>query len=92
MVPLQTHHGAIFGWFVYLVYYVGLVSVQGVTVDVKTPAVRTRSRSWLASARDLQWIIDKVMEVLSLGRTSLRLAQRTIRSWEHGRGVHGRYP
>lgn len=31
--------GGIFGWFAYLVYYIGLVSVQGIRADVHTPEV-----------------------------------------------------
>jgi hypothetical protein len=58
--------GAIFGWFIYLVYYVGLISVQGSNVDVKTPAV-PYAIAFLAgfSERFTVKIIDKVMEVLS---------------------------
>jgi len=29
--------GGIFGWFVYLIYYLGLVSVQGYKGDIQTP-------------------------------------------------------
>lgn len=59
--------GAIFGWFVYLVYFVGLVSVQGgASVDVKTPAV-PYAIAFLAgfSERFTVKIIDKVMEVFA---------------------------
>jgi len=58
--------GAIFGWFVYLVYYVGLVSVQGTTTDIKTPAVPF-AIAFLAgfSERFTVKIIDKVMEVFA---------------------------
>jgi hypothetical protein len=58
--------GAVFGWFVYLVYYVGLVSVQGVSVEVKTPAV-PYAIAFLAgfSERFTVQIIDKLMEVLA---------------------------
>jgi len=58
--------GAIFGWFVYLVYYVGLVSVQGASnVDVRTPAV-PYAIAFLAgfSERFTVQIIDKLMQVL----------------------------
>jgi hypothetical protein len=58
--------GAIFGWFVYIVYFLGLVSVQGSTVDVKTPAVPF-AIAFLAgfSERFTVQIIDKVVEVLT---------------------------
>jgi hypothetical protein len=59
--------GAIFGWFVYLVYYVGLVSVQGSSsVNVQTPAV-PYAIAFLAgfSERFTVQIIDKLMQVLA---------------------------
>jgi len=59
--------GAIFGWFVYLVYYIGMVSVQGAgSVDVKTPAL-PYAIAFLAgfSERFTVKIIDRVMEVLA---------------------------
>jgi len=60
--------GAIFGWFVYVVYYVGLVSVQGTTkpVDIATPAV-PYAIAFLAgfSERYTVQIIDKMMQVLA---------------------------
>jgi hypothetical protein len=59
--------GAIFGWFVYVVYYVGLVSVQGTTkpIDIATPAV-PYAIAFLAgfSERYTVQIIDKLMQVL----------------------------
>jgi len=70
--------GAIFGWFVYLVYYVGLVSVQGVTVDVKTPAV-PYAIAFLAgfSERFTVRIIDKLMEVLATSNETATTGPRT---------------
>jgi len=70
--------GAIFGWFVYLVYYVGLVSVQGVTVDVKTPAV-PYAIAFLAgfSERFTVQIIDKLMEVLATSKETPTTGPRT---------------
>jgi hypothetical protein len=70
--------GAIFGWFVYLVYYVGLVSVQGVSVDVKTPAV-PYAIAFLAgfSERFTVQIIDKLMEVLATSKESSSTGPRT---------------
>lgn len=59
--------GAIFGWFVYLVYYVGLVSVQGTAkpLDVAIPFV-PYAIAFLAgfSERFTVQIIDKLMQVL----------------------------
>jgi hypothetical protein len=70
--------GAIFGWFVYLVYYVGLVSVQGVTVDVKTPAV-PYAIAFLAgfSERFTVQIIDKLMQVLATWQDKPATGPRT---------------
>jgi hypothetical protein len=70
--------GAIFGWFVYLVYYVGLVSVQGVNVDVKTPAV-PYAIAFLAgfSERFTVQIIDKVMQVLATWQDKPTMGPRT---------------
>jgi hypothetical protein len=70
--------GGIFGWFVYLVYYVGLVSVQGVTVDVKTPAV-PYAIAFLAgfSERFTVQIIDKLMEVLATSKETSATGPRT---------------
>ena len=57
--------GAIFGWFVVLVYYVGLVSAQG-QADVKTPQV-TYAIAFLAgfSERFTIKTIDRLMTVLT---------------------------
>ena len=59
--------GAIFGWFVVLVYYVGLVSAQG-QADVKTPQV-TYAIAFLAgfSERFTIKTIDRLMTVLTGG-------------------------
>jgi hypothetical protein len=59
--------GAIFGWFVFLVYFVGLVSVQGQTkLDVKTPEV-PYAIAFLAgfSERFTIKIIDRMMQVIT---------------------------
>jgi len=62
--------GAIFGWFVFLVYYVGLVSVQGTssTVKVTSPEV-PYAIAFLAgfSERFTIKIIDRLMTVLTTG-------------------------
>jgi hypothetical protein len=59
--------GAIFGWFVVLIYYVGLVSAQG-QADVKTPQV-TYAIAFLAgfSERFTIKTIDRLMTVLTAG-------------------------
>lgn len=60
--------GGIFGWFVVLVYYVGLVSVQGSTVTVASPQV-PYAIAFLAgfSERFTIKIIDRLMTVLTTG-------------------------
>ena len=60
--------GAIFGWFVVLVYYVGLVSVQGSSTDVKSPQL-PYAIAFLAgfSERFTIKIIDRLMTVLTAG-------------------------
>lgn len=60
--------GAIFGWFIVLVYYVGLVSVQGSSADVKSPQV-PYAIAFLAgfSERFTIKIIDRLMTVLTTG-------------------------
>jgi len=60
--------GAIFGWFVVLVYYVGLISVQGSTVNVASPQV-PYAIAFLAgfSERFTIKIIDRLMTVLTTG-------------------------
>ncbi len=62
--------GAIFGWFVVLVYYVGLVSVQGAStqIDVKNPQV-PYAIAFLAgfSERFTIKITDRLMTVLTTG-------------------------
>jgi hypothetical protein len=60
--------GAIFGWFIVLVYYVGLVSVQGSQADVKSPQV-PYAIAFLAgfSERFTIKIIDRLMTVLTTG-------------------------
>jgi hypothetical protein len=57
--------GAIFGWFVFLVYYVGFVAVQG-TVDIKNSLV-LYVIAFLAgfSERFTIKIIDRLMQVLT---------------------------
>ena len=58
--------GAIFGWFVFLIYYLGLVSVQGTGPSVKTPEV-PYVIAFLAgfSERFTIKIVDKLMETLT---------------------------
>jgi hypothetical protein len=58
--------GSIFGWFVYFVYFLGLISAQGVDAKINTPAV-PYAIAFLAgfSERFTVQIIDKVMEVLT---------------------------
>jgi len=58
--------GGIFGWFVYLIYYLGLVSVQGVEVNINTPEVPYLI-AFLAgfSERFTLKMIDKLMSVLT---------------------------
>ena len=58
--------GSVFGWFVFLVYYVGLVSVQGASIDVRTPEV-PYAIAFLAgfSERFTIRIIDRVMEIVT---------------------------
>lgn len=58
--------GAIFGWFVFLVYYVGFFAVQG-TVDIKNPLV-LYVIAFLAgfSERFTIKIIDRLMQVLTV--------------------------
>ena len=57
--------GAIFGWFVFLVYFVGLISVQGFDAHIKTPLV-PYAIAFLAgfSERFTIKIIDRLMQVL----------------------------
>ncbi|HWR57788.1 MAG TPA: hypothetical protein VN328_02775 [Thermodesulfovibrionales bacterium] len=58
--------GGIFGWFVYLIYYLGLVSVQGVKTDIATPELPYLI-AFLAgfSERFTLKMIDKLMAVLT---------------------------
>ena len=59
--------GGIFGWFVYLVYYIGLISAQGVSnADIKTPELPF-AIAFLAgfSERFTIKIIDRLMAVLT---------------------------
>ncbi len=61
--------GAIFGWFVFLVYYVGVVSAQaGTTVDIKSPEL-SYLIAFLAgfSERFTIKTIDRLMTVLTAG-------------------------
>jgi hypothetical protein len=60
--------GCIFGWFMFLAYYVGLVSVQGASPDVKNPQV-PYAIAFLAgfSERFTIRIIDRLMTVLTAG-------------------------
>jgi len=60
--------GAIFGWFVVVAFYVGLVSAQGTQVDVKVPQV-TYAIAFLAgfSERFTIKTIDRLMTVLTVG-------------------------
>jgi hypothetical protein len=58
--------GGIFGWFVYLIYYLGLVSVQGYKGDIQTPELPYLI-AFLAgfSERFTLKMIDKLMAVLT---------------------------
>lgn len=58
--------GGIFGWFVYLIYYLGLVSVQGTAAKPNTPEL-PYIISFLAgfSERFTLKMIDKLMSVLT---------------------------
>jgi hypothetical protein len=60
--------GAVFGWFVVLVYYVGLVSAQGSKVEVNSPQV-PYAIAFLAgfSERFTIKTIDRLMTVLTAG-------------------------
>src|ERR1700722_4177954 len=61
--------GAIFGWFVFLVYYVGVISAQaGATVDIKSPEL-SYLIAFLAgfSERFTIKTIDRFMTVLTAG-------------------------
>jgi len=60
--------GAIFGWFVVVAFYVGLVSAQGSTVHVNVPQV-TYAIAFLAgfSERFTIKTIDRLMTVLTAG-------------------------
>jgi len=57
--------GGIFGWFVYLIYFIGLVSVQGKNVKINTPEL-PYIIAFLAgfSERFTIKIIDRLMAVL----------------------------
>jgi hypothetical protein len=58
--------GGIFGWFVYLIYFIGLVSVQGIDIKIKTPEL-PYVIAFLAgfSERFTLKMIDKLMGVLT---------------------------
>lgn len=59
--------GAIFGWFIYLIYFIGIVSVQGTgNVNIKTPELPFVI-AFLAgfSERFTIKMIDKLMSVLT---------------------------
>ncbi|HET6177245.1 MAG TPA: hypothetical protein VFE61_09950 [Candidatus Sulfotelmatobacter sp.] len=60
--------GAIFGWFVVVAFYVGLVSAEGSTVHVNVPQV-TYAIAFLAgfSERFTIKTIDRLMTVLTVG-------------------------
>ena len=63
--------GAVFGWFVFLIYYVGLISAQGVNVKVAMPEVPF-AIAFLAgfSERFTIKIVDKLMETLTTWQSS----------------------
>jgi RsiW-degrading membrane proteinase PrsW (M82 family) len=58
--------GGIFGWFVYLIYFIGLVSVQGIDIKIKTPEL-PYVIAFLAgfSERFTLKMIDKLMGILT---------------------------
>jgi hypothetical protein len=68
VVHLQARDGAIFGWFVVLIYYVGLVSTQGASPQVNSPQV-PYAIAFLAgfSERFTTKTIDRLMTVLTGG-------------------------
>jgi hypothetical protein len=61
--------GAIFGWFVYLIYFIGLISVQG--IDIEKVKIKYPEFPYLIaflagfSERFTLKMIDRLMEVLT---------------------------